>query len=165
MKKINFMKAVILLFSVIVLSNCEQNGPIQFIVIDDFSATASIKGLAEESSYSSDSTIDISELLDDVGVFLEADIESVTLELTDDFSGDSIDGNVSVSVGGVPIKNEYLSLTKSPSLIIIPSNVSDILTSIDSASFPVTITGDTLSPLGDDDFTIKLTFKVKVKVE
>lgn len=165
MKKINLNKTVILLFAVFALSNCEENGPIQFIVIDDFSTTIPIKGLAGESSYSIESSTNISELLDNADTFVEADVESVTLELMDDFSGNSIDGNLSVSAGLIPFLNEDLSLTKSPSLIIIPDNVSNILTLITSGAFPISITGNTSSPLGDDDFTIKLTFKIKAKVE
>ena len=45
MKKVNLMKTVILLFAVLAFSNCEENGAIQFVVVDEFSTSVNIKGI------------------------------------------------------------------------------------------------------------------------
>ena len=45
MTKLNFMKSVILLFAVLAFSGCEENGPIQFIAVDEFEITLPIKVL------------------------------------------------------------------------------------------------------------------------
>jgi hypothetical protein len=45
-----------------------------------------IKVLAAESSFTENSSINIGDLLDGAAIFVEADIESLTLELQDDFN-------------------------------------------------------------------------------
>ena len=45
MKKFKLMKTVMLLFAILALSSCEEDGPIQFIVVDEFETDAKIVNL------------------------------------------------------------------------------------------------------------------------
>ena len=148
-------------------SNCEEEGAIQFVVVDDFTTSLNIKGLAAESSFTESSSTNIAELLKGAATYVEADVESVTLELQDDFDGTSIVGNVVVTLGSFDVLNEEVTLTKGEGLVIqVPDNASDILSVISGNAFPVSITGTSTSGiLGDDDFTIDVLFKVRATVE
>ena len=167
MKRIKFMKTALLLFVAFAFSNCEEDGAIQFIVVDDFTTSVNFKGLAAESSFSGDSSTNIAELLEGAASFVEADIESVTLELQDDFDGTSINGNIIVAVGSIVLIDQDVTITKGGSLVIqVPVNASDILSVISANVVPVSITGSSTSgTLGDDDFTIDLLFKIRATVE
>lgn len=165
MKKVNLMKTVILLFAVLAFSNCEENGAIQFVVVDEFSTSVNIKGLAAESSFTENRSTNIADLLVGATTFVKADIESVTLSLQDDFEGTSINGNMNVTVGSIVLFDQDVTLTKGGSLVIqVPS--SNILSIISANVIPVSVTGTSTSGiLGDDDFTIDVLFKIRATVE
>lgn len=165
MKKVNLMKTVILLFAVLAFSNCEENGAIQFVVVDEFLTSVNIKGLAAESSFTENSSTNIADLLAGLATFVEADIESVTLSLQDDFEGTSINGNMNVTVGSIVLFDQDVTLTKGGSLVIqVPA--SNILSIISANVIPVSVTGTSTSGiLGDDDFTIDVLFKIRATVE
>ena len=165
MKKVNLMKTVILLFAVLAFSNCEENGAIQFVVVDEFLTSVNITGLAAESSFTENSSTNIADLLAGLATFVEADIESVTLSLQDDFEGTSINGNMNVTVGSIVLFDQDVTLTKGGSLVIqLPA--SNILSIISANVIPVSVTGTSTSGiLGDDDFTIDVLFKIRATVE
>jgi hypothetical protein len=167
MKKNKFIKTALLLFVAFAFSNCEEDGAIQFIVVDDFTTSVNFKGLAAESSFSENSSTNIAELLEGAASFVEADIESVTLELQDDFDGTSINGNMNVTVGSIVLFDQDVTLTKGGSLVIqVPVNASNILSVISANAVPVSVTGTSTSGiLGDDDFTIDVLFKIRATVE
>lgn len=164
MKKIKLKQSILLLFTVFTFSMCEENGPIQFIIVDEFPTSVSVLGLEGQSSISINSSSDISDLLDNASSFVEADVESVTLAL-ENYSGTSINGTIQVLASSMSLLNESLTLSTTPTTVAIPANASNILTLITSGSFPITLKGNLTSPLADNDFSIKLTFKVKAKVE
>ncbi|TXD53305.1 MULTISPECIES: hypothetical protein [unclassified Polaribacter] len=167
MKKFNLIKTVVVLFAVVAFSSCEEDGAIQFIVVDEFTTSVNIKGLAAESSFTENSSTNIGDLLDGAATFVEADIESVTLELQDDFSGTSINGNMNITVGSIVLFDQDVTLTKGGSLVIqVPANASNILSVISANAVPVSVTGTSTSGvLGDDDFTIDVLFKIRATVE
>ena len=103
MKKIKLFKSIIMLFAVFTLSNCEENGEIQFIVVDDFESTAKVTGLNTTTSFTTSSSTNISDLLDGASTFVEANIEKVTFTLQDDYSGDSVSGTFQITVGSIDI--------------------------------------------------------------
>jgi hypothetical protein len=167
MKKIKLIKTVLLLlFVAFAFSNCEEDGAIQFVVVDDFETNASVSGLEGLSSIDITRDINISDLLDNVSTFVEADVESVIITLND-YDGDSIEGNFSCSIGGISLFNQALELIPGTATnpIAIPSSVSSILASITSGIVQVQLTGSTNSPIADDDFSLNLKIKVKAKVE
>lgn len=164
MKKINLLKSMLLLFTVLTLSNCEEDGAIQFIVVDDFSASVTVTGLEGQSSYTESGSTNISDLLEGASSFVEADVESITISL-EDYSGTSIDGTVTVSAGSLTLINESVSLSTSPIVIDIPDNASDILNLISSGVVPITVSGTSTIPLEDNNFKINLILKVKAKIE
>ena len=167
MKKIKLIKTVLLLlFVAFAFSNCEEDGAIQFVVVDDFETNASVSGLEGLSSIDITRDINISDLLDNVSTFVEADVESVIITLND-YDGDSIEGNFSCSIGGISLFNQALELIPGTATnpIAIPSSVSSILSSIESGNVQVQLTGSTNSPIADDDFSLNLKIKVKAKVE
>lgn len=165
MKKNRLIKTVVLLF-VLAFSNCEEDGPIQFVIVDDFETNASISGLVGLSSIDIDKVMDVSDLLDNVSIFVEADVESAIITLND-YDGNSIEGAFICSIGGVSLFNEALELIpgKATNPIAIPSSVSSILSSIESGNVQVQLTGSTNSPIADDDFSLNLKIKIKAKVE
>jgi hypothetical protein len=167
MKKFNLMRIGILLFALLAFSNCEENGAIQFVIVDEFTTSVNIKGLAAESSFTENSSTNIADLLEGAATFVEADIESVTLELQDDFDGTSINGNMNVTVGSIVLFDQDVTLTKGGSLVIqVPVNASNILSVISANAVPVSVTGTSTSGiLGDDDFTIDVLFKIRATVE
>jgi hypothetical protein len=167
MKKFNLMKTGISLFALLAFSNCQEDGAIQFTLVDEFTTSVNIKGLAAESSFTENSSINIADLLDGVTTFAEVDIESVTLELQDDFDGTSINGNMNVTVGSIVLFDQDVTLTKGGSIVIqVPVNASNILSVISANALPVSVTGTSTSGiLGDDDFTIDVMFKIRATVE
>lgn len=164
MKKINFTKTLILLLTVFAFSMCEENGPIQFLLVDEFSTSVPVRGLQGQSSLSLSSSTDISQLLDNASSFLEADVESVFIEI-ENYSDNSINGNIEVLAGSISLLNETLTLSSSPKEVKIPSSASNILSIISSSQFPVKLNGSLSTPIADNDFSIKLTFKVRAKVQ
>ncbi|WP_439127618.1 hypothetical protein [Polaribacter sp.] len=165
MKKIKLIKPLLLLFAVFTFSMCDETGDIQFEVKNSFETTATVAGLEGQSTFTIDSTADISDLLDNATTFVDANIESVILQL-EDYSGSDFAGNISIAVGPVPFLNQSVSLSSTPTdPIIIPENAARILYIISSGSFPFTITGSTTNPIEDNNFKIKMTFKIKAIVE
>ncbi|QOD60449.1 hypothetical protein H9I45_14040 [Polaribacter haliotis] len=165
MKRIKFLKPLLLFVAIMAFSNCEENGEIQFIVVDEFESNAVVTGLNTTTSFETSSSTDISQLLDNASKFVDANIEKVTLTLQDDYSGDAISGNFDLTVGPIKI-NQTLTLTKGVGTeILIPANASGILSLINSGTFPYVLKADFTSTPGDDSFTINLKFKVKATVE
>lgn len=166
MKKMKLFKAVLLLFTVFTLTNCEENGEIQFIVVDDFETNASVTGLINASTIEINQSMDVSELLDNAAEFVEADVESVIITLQD-YSDPSIEGSFNLAIGGSTLINQSLTLTSgvASAAIAIPSDASDILSSITAGSVQVNLSGSTTAPIADNDFTLNLVFKIKAKVQ
>jgi predicted small lipoprotein YifL len=164
MKKLKLMKSVVVLFAVFALSSCEENGPIQFIVADDFTTTVSMNGLEGQTTYTTNSTTDISELLDGASKFVEADIESISIML-EDYSGTSLNGTVQIKAGTLTIVDQAVNLTSSATLINVPSDSGDILTLISSGNLPITVTGTATAPIEDNSFSIKATVNIRATVE
>lgn len=165
MKKIKFLKPILLLVAVLLFSNCEENGEIQFIVVDEFETSVSVIGLEGQTSYSINSdNVNISDLLDNASAFVEADVESVTLQLMN-YSGTAIAGNISVTAGQLPLFNQPVALSTTPQTVTIPAAASNILTLVTSGGFSSTITGTASEPIADNDFDIKMTFKIRATVE
>lgn len=165
MKNLKLMKTVLLLFAIVAFSSCEDDGQIQFVVVDEFETEAKIVGLATQTGFTVTNTTDISELIDNSASFVEAEIEKVTVTLQDDFSGASIPLNLNVSVGGVPVLNQLFTLNKGVGVEVDLSTAANILGTISSGTFPFEVTGTSTSALGDNDFTLKLVFKLKAIVE
>ncbi|PQJ79324.1 hypothetical protein [Polaribacter porphyrae] len=167
MKKIKFFQFATILFLALTFSNCEEDGAIQFIVVDEFETNASVQGLMGLSSITVNQKMNISDLLDNASTFVEADVESVVVTLQD-YSGNSISGTFNLTVGSANLlTNESLSLTVGvpSSEITIPSTNSDILSSINSGEVQVNFTGATAAAIADNDFTLNMKFKIKAKVE
>ncbi len=156
---------LLVFLTVFALSSCEEEGEIQFIVVDEFETTIQLTGLANESSFSVSNSTDISELLDNASTFVDAEVEKVTVTLQNDYSGSAINGNLNVTIGGVAIINQSVNLTKGVGVDVSLANAADILSVISSGSFPFNVTGTSAAPLGDDDFSLALSFKVKATVE
>lgn len=165
MKKINFLKPILLLVAVFTFSMCEENGEIQFVVVDDFETTVTVSGLEGQTSYTINSNnVNTSDLLDNASSFVAADVESVTLQLVD-YSGGSISGAISVSAGQIPLFNQPVALSSTPQTVSIDPSAGGILTLVTSGGFPVTITGTASEPIADNDFDIKMSFKIKATVQ
>lgn len=165
MKKINLLKPLLLLFAVFTFSMCEEAGDIQFVIADDFDTTVAINGLKGETSYAFNTNdIDVNDLLENASEFLTADVESVTLAL-ENYSGAAISGNISVMAGPIPLLSENVALSSTPVAVEIPANASNILSILSSGLFTATISGATSAPIADDNFNIKMTFRIKATVE
>lgn len=159
-------KIVLLLFAVITLSNCEEDGEIQFIVVDDFETNATVSGLSGASSIEINQSMDVSDLLDIGTEFVEADVESVIITLQN-YSDNSIEGSFNLAIGGSTLIDQSLTLTTDVASdpIVIPANASDILSSISGGNVQVSLSGSTTAPIADNDFTLNLVFKIKAKVQ
>tara|TARA_B110000240_G_scaffold185306_1_gene220786 strand:- start:143 stop:733 length:591 start_codon:yes stop_codon:yes gene_type:complete len=169
MTKLNFMKSVILLFAVLAFSGCEENGPIQFIAVDEFEITLPISGAQNELSFDytspAESSIDISELLGEASSFVELYVEELTVTL-EDYSGNKIALDLEVSALGLPFDyNHSLELTSGIATSIDLKNTLDLLLFLSSTSIPVTVKGESSGILADDNFTLKLKLKIKGIVE
>lgn len=167
MKQNKLFKLVLVLMAVLTFSNCEENGPIQFVVSDEFPTTVTLNNLEGQTSFSiSNQETDISGLLDNASSFVEAEVESVRVKLNSDFSGEAINGNLMISVGSLVLINQNVNMTKSFSEpIVIPAASSNILSLISSGSFPVSISGTASEAIPDNAFTADLEFKIKATVE
>lgn len=163
MKKI---KLILLLLVAITFSNCEEDGQIQFIIVDEFETNANVSGFQGLSSFTINDVTDLSDLLDNASEFVEADVESVIVTLND-YNGASIAGGFNLSIGGSPIFSESLALVNGipSSAIEIPAVSSDILTSITSGQVQFNFSGTTVSPIADNNFTLNLKFKIKATVQ
>lgn len=152
-----FMKGLVLLFAVLTLSNCDEDGAIQSVVKTNSPTTLSVTGLEGQTTYTISDSADISELLESTSKFLEAKVESVSLRL-EDYSGTSIDGTITVEVGGnVLFSSQTVSLTSTDSVIQVPANASDIVGLINSGAFSISLTGTTTAPIEDNDFKLVVT--------
>jgi hypothetical protein len=169
MTKLNFMKSVILLFAVLAFSGCEENGPIQFIAVDEFEITLPIKGAQNELSFDytspAESSIDISELLGEASSFVELYVEELTVTL-EDYSGNKIALDLKVFIDTLPFDyNHSLELTSGIATSIDLKNTLDLLTLISKTSIPITVEGKSSGILADDDFKLNLKLKIKGIVE
>ena len=169
MTKLNFMKSVVLLFSVLAFSGCEENGPIQFIAVDEFEITLPISGAQNEFSFDytspSESSIDISELLGEASSFVELYVEELTVTL-EDYSENKIALDLKVSIDRLPFDyNHSLELTSGIATSVDLKNTLDLLTLISKTSIPITVKGESSGILADDNFTLKLKLKIKGIVE
>lgn len=162
MKKMKLLKSLLILFVAISFSNCEEDGPIQIVVADNVPVEISVKGLANSSSYTTNSLLEIGEIKDKAGQFMNLNVESVTLTLQD-YSGTSISGNVKVDLLNANVVDEDVVLTNgiASSVITIPSGQSNILSQVASGQVPISINLTSSAPLGDDDFKVVFTFRVK----
>jgi len=169
MKKIQLMKTVLLLFAVFAFSNCEEDGPIQFQVKDDFENNVSVKGLEGQSEIIITEATDVSDILDNGSTFVIAKIESVTVFINNDYDSDStIAGTYSLEIGNKKLIDELkLELSKGkPGLTIdIPKNSQGILSSINSGKVEFVFSGKTDSPILDNDFSLNVTFNMDATVE
>ncbi|MBU3009799.1 hypothetical protein KO506_00090 [Polaribacter vadi] len=165
MKKFKIIQTMLVLFVAFTFSNCEEDGEIQFIVIDEFESNAVVTGLNTATSFETSNSTNIQDLLDNASEFVEAEIEKVTLTLEDDFSGEAITGNFDLTVGPINI-NQTLTLTKGEGVeVIIPTNASSILSVVNAGVFPYVIKADFTQTPADDNFTINLKFKIKATVQ
>lgn len=160
MKNFKLVKTAIILFAVFAFSNCEDGEPIQFIVVDEVPTEISVQGFEGLSEYSTSSVADLSDLLDSATTFIEADVEKITLALMD-YSGTSIEGTITIIVGGIPLINEAVTLSSDPKTFTIPAGSSDILSSINSGLMTITMEGTTAAPIADNDFVIVVTPTVR----
>mgnify|MGYP000052238701 FL=1 len=165
MKKINTLKSLLLLITVLTFSMCEDSEKIQFVVKDSFDIEPiEIKGLKGQISYNLSTTADISELLDNASSFVKAEVESIAISLVD-YSGNSIEGNIKISSGSLTFLDQNVSISETPSALTIPSGVINILSILKTGVFPVTIEGVVNPAIAGNDFELRLTFVVKAVVE
>lgn len=165
MKKINTLKSLLLLITVLTFSMCEDSEKIQFVVKDSFDIEPiEIEGLKGQISYNLSTTADISELLDNASSFVKAEVESIAISLVD-YSGNSIEGNIKISSGSLTFLDQNVSISETPSALTIPSGVINILSILKTGVFPVTIEGVVNPAIADNDFELRLTFVVKAVVE
>lgn len=168
MKNIKFFQTAIVLFLAFTLSSCEEDGPIQFQVVDDFETNATVTGLNGLSSIVIDQSMDITDLLDTGSEFVAADVESVIVTLND-YSGNAIVGNFDLTIGSSNLYDGPLSLTPEvpTSPITIDAANSDILAAISSGIVQVKLNGSTTESIADDNnnFTLNLKFKIKATVQ
>ncbi|MEN8775436.1 MAG: hypothetical protein ABF263_04770 [Polaribacter sp.] len=166
MKKINTLKSLLLLITVLTFSMCEDSEKIQFVVKDSFDniEPIEVKGLKGQTSYTLSTTADISELLDNASSFVKAEVESIAISLVD-YSGNSIEGNIKISSGSLTFLDQNVSISETPSALTIPSGVINILSILKTGVFPVTIEGVVNPAIADNDFELRLTFVVKAVVE
>jgi hypothetical protein len=161
MKNLKLMKIVVVLFAVFAFSNCEESGdPVQFVVVDEIPTSIAVTGLEGKSAYSVTNTADISSLLDNAAVFVEAKIETVSLKLSE-YNGTSIEGNIKITVGGNVIFNESKTLSSTAVTLTIPESASDILSDINSGTVTLSMEGSTTEPISDNDFVIIVTPTVR----
>lgn len=160
MKNFKLMKTAIVLFALLVFSNCEDGEPIQFIVVDEVPTEIAVQGFEGLSEYSTSSVADLSDLLDSATTFIEADVEKVTLSLME-YSEASITGTIKITVGGVDLINEDVTLSNTAVSFTIPPVNSDILGSINSGLMTITMEGTTATPIADNDFVILVTPTVR----
>ena len=160
MKNFKLVKTAIILFAVFAFSNCEDGEPIQFIVVDEVPTEISVQGFEGLSEYSTSSVADLSDLLDSATTFIEADVETITLALMD-YSGTSIEGTIIITVGGIQLINEVVTLSSTAVSFTIPAVSSDILSSINSGLMTITMEGTTADPIADNDFVIVVTPTVR----
>ena len=153
----NLMKTLVLLFTVFTLSNCDEDGAIQTVIKTNTATTLSVTGLEGQTSYTISDSADISELLESTSNFLEAHIKSLALR-SEASSGTSIDGTITVQVGGnVLFSSQTVNLTSTDSVIQVPASASDIVSLINSGSFSISLTGTTSAPIEDNDFKLVVT--------
>ena len=160
------MKTVILFFAVFALSNCEEDGAIQFVIVDEFETNAKVTGLKGVTTFNVTNTTDISDLLDWVDKFVDAEVEKVTLTLGDDHSTGVLAGTFVVKVGNKTLISFIGVLQKGqPKVIDVPSNAANILSVIQNKNLPFNFSAVLVNPGVDDDFTVNLKFKIKGTVE
>jgi hypothetical protein len=164
MKNLKLMKIAVLFFAVFAFSNCEDGDPVQFIVVDEFPTPISVTGLEGQSAYSVTNTADISSLLDNAASFVAADIEKVSLVLSE-YDGGSIEGTIKITVGDQVLFNESKTLSSTAVTLDIPANASDILNDINSGTMSITMEGTTIEPIEDNAFIITVTPTVRGTVE
>jgi len=165
MTNLNFRKSFVLLFAILAFSGCEENGPIQFIAVNEYEITLPILGAQNEVSFdhtsSTQNSIDISELLGEASTFVELYVEELTVTLQD-YSGDKIALDLEVSaLGSLFDFNQAIELTPGVAMSIDLKNTLDLLLFLSSTSIPLTVKGVSSGVLADDNFTLKLKLKIK----
>lgn len=163
MKKIKLLKSMLLLFTVFTLTSCEEDGAIEFLVVDEFTTEVSIVGLEGSKAYTSTEVTDISDLLEDANRFIEANVESVTYTLKN-YSGTSITGTMKLTIGGDVKIDQTVVLSATPLTIPIPTGSQDILADINSGEFSFSLEGTTTEAIEDNDFVIVVTSKIQGKI-
>lgn len=164
MKKIKLLNAVLILFTAFTLTNCEEDGEIQFIVVDEFESNVLITGLNTTTSFETSGTTDVSDLLDNVSEFVDAQIDDVTLTLQDDYSGDDISGTFKITIGTV-VFEDSLTLTKGVATKLTLPATSDIVSVINSGSFTYTVNANFTEAPADESFTLNIKFEIKATVQ
>lgn len=172
MKKSVFFKPFLGFICLLTLTMCSEDGPIQFIVEDDFNTTAVFVGVADESSFANSGLVDISELASDANeVLKKAEIKSITLTLQDDFSRSSLTFDATLKTGPsnviVLMNNQTITLTKGTSLTIDLTTAVDILSYLTSNNSMLSydFSGASETTIGDDDFSILISLEVSSIVE
>ena len=167
MKKMRLMKVAILFLTILAFSNCDEDGAIQFIVVDEFETSAKVTGLSGQTTFNVTDNTDISDLLDGVDRFVDAEVEKVTLTLVEGtHSAGVFGGQFAVSVGGVQLIDYVGALTEgTPVTVTVPAAAANILNVVQAGSLPFALSGTLVNPGVDNDFTINLKFKIKGTVE
>jgi hypothetical protein len=78
-----------------------------------------------------------------------------------EYSEASITGTIKITVGGVDLINEDVTLSNTAVSFTIPPVNSDILGSINSGLMTITMEGTTATPIADNDFVILVTPTVR----
>lgn len=163
MKKFKLMKTAVLLFTAFLLSNCETNESVEFVVIDSFPTEIDVIGLEGLSSYKIEGTADISDLLNNATTFIEADVETVAIALKG-YSGTSIEGTVKVTTGETILFEQQLTLSTTETIVEIPASASNILDDINAGTISVIIEGTTTAPIESNAFVIVVTPTIRSTV-
>jgi hypothetical protein len=163
MKEFKLMKIVFLLFTVFLLSNCENNDAVEFVVIDDFPTEIDVIGLEGLTSYRIEDTADISDLLNNASTFIEADVEAVALALKN-YPGSAITGALKVTTGGTILFEQQVTLTSTETIIEIPASASNILGDINAGTISVILEGTTTAPIESNAFVIVVTPTIRSTV-
>jgi predicted small lipoprotein YifL len=167
MKKFKSIKIIALLITVFAFSNCEENGPIQFAVVDEVTATVDITDIEGKSEIDAKGEqIDLSDLLSGASNFVSADVESVTLTL-ENYTGSPIVGNLNLMVDGKSLFSDQsitLSSTTSSPIPVLEAN-RDILSAINSGEISYNLNATTEEPIEVNAVRIIVAFTIKATVE
>lgn len=158
---------IIALFSLLNATMCSgEETPVDLVLENDFEETFNFTGYASVSSFSESGTVNLSEFID-VNSLKETNIESATLTLLDDYSGDSFNLNINLTAGpdNVTVLNQDVTLVKGVpyQYDLVPAlNIVELLSANNILSY--SITGTSENPIGDDDFSLKVLLKISGEV-
>jgi hypothetical protein len=165
MKEFKLMKTVFLLFTVFLLSNCENNDAVEFVVIDDFPTEIDVIGLEGLTSYRiEEENVDISDLLNNATTFIEADVEAVGLALKNYPESSTITGSLKVTTGGTILFEQQVTLSSEETIVQIPASASNILDDINAGEISVILEGTTTAPIESNAFVIVVTPTIRSTV-